>query len=120
MENNRPLLIILIIIGILILISLMSRGQMMSYRGYGLTASATPVSVRTGSRLPDREYYTFFRYVPVQRTYVTYPSSSYSYSASETYYPSSSTYYPTDGGTVFPDGCTLTSPYSTTTGLPCS
>lgn len=113
-DNNRPLLIILIIIGIFILIALLSprmRGaQSYSYRGYGLTASTVPLGRQ---RAPDSEYYTIYRYIPTQHTTYT-QSSSY-----PTYYPSQpSTAYP--GETVFPDGCTLTSPTSTTTGLPCS
>ncbi len=118
-NNNRPLLVALTIIGIIIIIILLAprmqqRAATYSYQGYGygLAASATPVAIR---QTPDTDYYTFYRHIPVRRntTYTTYTYTSPSY----TYYPQQTGY---DGGTVFSDGCTLTSPYSTTTGLPCS
>ncbi len=114
-DNNRPLLVTLIIIGILILIALVGpRMRTYSYRGYGLTASAVPMTVV--NRAPDSVYYTFYRYIPSSRPTYTQQQSTYtSYS-----YPSTTQYYPTSGDVVFPDGCTLTSPVSTTTGLPCS
>lgn len=113
-DNNRPLITILIVIGIIIILLLaIPRLQNMrtySYDGYALTASTVPLR----NTLPQNNQasYTFVRYIPVRQvvptraTYTTY-----------SYYPSQGTY---DNGVVFSDGCTLTSPYSTTTGQPCS
>ena len=108
-NNYKPFLTALIIIGIIIIIMLARPhvGQQRSYsmNGYNLSASATrymPVE-------PTRGTYSVIRYIPERRTVPT----SYNYSYTDGYSTDTS-------GVMFPDGCTLTSPYSLTTGLPCS
>ena len=118
-ENNRPLLIAILIIGIIILIVLISpkiSRNTYSYSGNTFTASALPLTMNTSSSQVGT--YSFVRYIPRKNTYssgtsytyYTYPETTYDYSYQ----------YQDQGGVVFPDGCTLTSPVSTTTGQPCS
>jgi hypothetical protein len=112
-NNYKPFLTALIIIGVIIIIMLARPrvGQQRSYsmNGYNLSASATryvPIE-------PTRGTYSVIRYVPERHTTRYSVPTSYSYSYTDTYTSDTN-------GTMFPDGCTLTSPYSLTTGLPCS
>ncbi|MBP6904535.1 MAG: hypothetical protein KBB91_00575 [Candidatus Pacebacteria bacterium] len=132
MENstNKTLITIMIVIGIIIIILLLGRGYIAtpmtySYRsGNFLTASTIPLDGYTYQNADNRPgHYTITkRYTepsliitaPKSYSYTSYtttPSYQYDYSYSQTTYP---------GETIFPDGCTLTSPYSLTTGEPCS
>ena len=111
-DTNKVLLLILIFIGI-ILIVLVAGGRrspmmMRTYQGYGLTASTTPITEPTTGAVGT---YTFTRYIPDRRTVPTTSTTS-------TYYYTTPSVI--DPSAMFPDGCTMTSPYSLTTGLPCS
>ncbi len=109
-QTNRTLLLILIFIGI-ILIVLVAAGQRPLARFGGLTASVSPLD--TYQKQPAQVgTYSIVRYIPQKQSVA--PQTSYSYTS---YQPQ---YYPTDTSIMFPDGCTMTSPYSLTTGLPCS
>ncbi len=124
-HNNRPLIVTMIIIGIIIIILLLSPrygyNRAVQY-GYGNTnmfaASAVPFT-------NNYTYTTTRTNVPgtysIVRTYPQPKSYSYTSYTTPTYYSyPQTTYQPYPGETVFPDGCTMTSPYSTTTGEPCS
>jgi hypothetical protein len=118
-NSHKTLLGAILIIGIIIVVILLSRSNTTvgySYRGTQYAASALPLNVNVG---PATGTYSIVRYVP--RTAQTYSSgSTYTYyTYPQTQYVDYS-YQQYDNGTVFPDGCTLTSPVSTTTGLPCS
>lgn len=119
-NTHKTLLTILIIIGIVIIFILIApRAASTGYsyqNGAVYTASALPfTTANTTTRQTGT--YSFVRYIPrttssssvgTTTTYYTYPSTQYDYGGIY------------DNGTVFPDGCTLTSPVSTTTGQPCS
>jgi len=117
-NTHKTMMVVLIIIGIILIIILLSpRGySTYSYRGNAFTASALPMQVDVQPKIGT---YSFVRYLPTRTTSTTTTTGSTHTSYS---YPTTDYSYQTydQGGTVFPDGCTLTSPYSTTTGLPCS
>lgn len=118
--THKTMLTVLIIIGIVIIFILLApRAASTGYsyqNGTIFTASAVPFS-DTRTTTTQTGTYSFVRYIP-------HTSSRSSTNSTYTYYSYPTTTY-TDGtaydnGTVFPDGCTLTSPVSTTTGEPCS
>ena len=126
MENSttKTLLTIMIVIGIIIIILLLSprygfnRGTY-SYSGNSMLTASTASFDTRSSRSTSRDpgHYTIIRTYPQSMpsttyTYTSYPSTYYQYPVTQQYVD--------DGGIIFPDGCTLTSPTSTTTGLPCS
>lgn len=113
-NNYKPFLTALIIVGVIIIIMLArprvgGRERSYSMNRYNLGASATryiPLEHTPGT-------YSVIRYIPESRTTGYSVPISHSYSYTDGYTPDTS-------GVMFPDGCTLTSPYSLTTGLPCS
>lgn len=117
MTENKNLLWALIIIGIIIIIMLASpRLGMRRYSYYpGLTASVVPTYYQANIVTGAPGTYSVVRTYPktTSYSYTTIPAYSYYYQ-----YQQESNQYA--GETVFSDGCTLTSPYSTTTGEPCS
>lgn len=119
-NTHKTLLTVLIIIGIVIIFILLApRAATTGYsyqNGTVYTASALPFN-NVATTTSQTGTYSFVRYIPrsISRsstgttyTYYTYPTSTYDYGTSY------------DNSTVFPDGCTMTSPVSTTTGEPCS
>ncbi len=106
-NNNRTLLIILIIIGIIIVALLASNQSRVGsyYNGsYGLRASTVDLNIRPSAPQSQVGTFTFTRYVPKQTYTTDTTTTTYTY------------YYPP---VVYPDGCTATTAYSATTGLPC-
>lgn len=111
MEQNRNLLVALVVIGIIIIILLIAPTLSHTRLGYypsNFTASTVSLDA-TPSRNNGSGYYTIYRYVP-----------PYSSSTVTTYTYSSTPAYDYSGEQMFSDGCTMTSPYSLTTGEPCS
>ncbi len=118
-SSHKALLGAILIVGIIILVVLLSPrgGASYAYRGTNLyTASTYPLqSTGTTISVPATGTYSFIRYVPKTTTRTTTTGSTYTYYT----YPQTQSVYQ-DTGTMFPDGCTLTSPFSLTTGQPCS
>ncbi len=115
MTEHKNLLWLIIIIGIIIIILLASprlAARRYGYYGTGMfAASAVPVYYQQPVVAGIPGTYSIFRTYPKTSSYTYTPSTSY-------YYQQTSSSY--TGEPVFSDGCTLTSPYSTTTGEPCS
>lgn len=111
MEQNRNLLVAILVIGIIIVILLIAPTVSRTRLGYyPSNFAASTISLdSTPSRTKGYGYYTIYRYVP-----------SYSSSTATTYTYSSIPAYDYSGEQMFSDGCTMTSPYSLTTGEPCS
>ncbi len=126
MNENRGLITAMIIIGIIIIVLLIAprfSRTALSYTGSALTAST--VDLGSEHRIGSSDYYyTIDRRVPRSYSNTMYynpgTTTRYSYPATTNYTYSSSDYQYQNDGTVFSDGCTLTSPYSLTTGQPCS
>ncbi len=114
--SHKSLLWAIIIIGIIIILLLIRPTTIApgySYRaGSALTASTLPIDFTTARS--NVGSYTIIRYIPEH-----YRSTSYYPTTTS---PQSTHYYQQQysGETMFSDGCTLTSPYSLTTGEPCS
>lgn len=115
-KNMLGALIIIGIIIIIILIAPRATSSRYAYQGNAFTASALPVEFNSA---PQTGTFSFVRYIPHKTQTYTSTGTTYTYyTQPQTQYYDYSYQY--QGGVVFPDGCTLTSPVSTTTGQPCS
>lgn len=127
-NNNRPLIITMIIIGIIIIVLLASpryryaNNQAYSYRD-SLTATVVPInstSYNTSKNLPGSYTRTIiYTETPktTETTYTTYPTTTYTTypTTTETQYT-----YPQQYGVQYDaNGCSPYANYSVTTGWPC-
>lgn len=121
--TNRTLLITMFVIGAIIIVLLLSQqggSSLLNYSSRGNVLTASSLSFDTPSQqaiVTSPGHYTITKtyteptlIITPSHTY-TVPTYQYDYSYQQQY---------VDPGIMFPDGCTMTSPYSLTTGEPCS
>lgn len=130
MPENRGLITVMIIIGILIVILLIVPRTTMhntAYRDTAVSNSDFVVDSRTITTyhtIPRDDYYTIHRTIPRRMTTHSYPAdttdTTYSYTNTEPSYDDATQQpYYQNQGSYFPNGCTNYSAYSVTTGFPC-
>lgn len=111
--GDKGILTAILAIGIVVVVLLIAPGASRIAMNYRPDLTASTSRFTPGTYYGDRSgeyYYTIHRYVP-QQQYVYPSTTTYTYTSSGTGY---------EGEMMFSDGCTMTSPYSLTTGEPCS